>query len=169
MAGKRFNPFEDMDDDLEFVPGGGAAEEAPPDDNPLANQATRIKQIPVERPKRKSNLKLGFEELQEHGTDTRGATEIGAEKLGADEFLGGIKRKDYDQALERAKAAQNAPAYVPVQESRIARTVRTPLYWMALGIVLFSAALYFGNIWYRSYLEHQNLERIKAIQSSTPH
>ncbi len=157
MAGKPFNPFED-DDNMEFVPGGEGEE------NPLASQPTRIKQVPVERPQRQSNLKLDFKELEELGTDTRGAVQIGAEKLGADEFLKGIKRKDYTDALDRAKASQNAPAHVPVQESRIARQVRTPLYLFLALVVAVVAGLGWWGTQYVKDLKVKEAERQRALE-----
>jgi hypothetical protein len=166
MAGKPFNPFDD-EDNMEFVPGGESEDaESPPAPNPLANHATQIKQQPLSRPAKKSNLKIDFSELQEQGTDTRGATRIGSERLGADEFLSGIKRKDFESAVDRAKASQNAPAHVPVQEVRVLRTVRTPLYLLAFGMVVFVGLLVGGFYGYQAYLERQEHERQQAAAAS---
>jgi hypothetical protein len=163
MAGKPFNPFED-DDSMEFVPEPGSPEE-PPRANPIANHATQIKAQPTARTGPNRHLKLDFAELQEAGTDTRGATKIGADKLGADEFLSGIKRKDFDTALDKAKASQNAPARAPVQEARVIRRVRTPLYLLMLGIVLFVGALVGGYYGYKRYVEQQAIEGAKASEA----
>ena len=170
MAGKKFDPFED-EDNMEFVPSAGSEDEEPapaPESNPVANHATQIKQRPAELPKRASGLKIEFTELQEQGTDTRGATRIGAEKLGADDFLTGIKRKDFDGALEKAKAAQNAPAHAPVQDMRIARTVRAPIYLLGVAMMLFVAVLVGGFYGYQAYLQQQEAARLRALQGGQP-
>jgi hypothetical protein len=166
MAGKPFNPFED-DDNMEFVPEGGTDEGEVPGN--VASQTTHIKQIPLERPKRKSNLKIDFSEINDLGTDTRGAEKIGAEKLPADDFLTGIKRKDYEVALQKAKASQNAAALAPVQREGTVRKVRAPLYLFVLATILFFGTLYGGYQGYKRYLEVQEAARIKALQEMNEH
>ena len=114
MGGKAFNPFEDDSpteengEDLEFIPtqnvsepmarvGGSPKQAAPNTGGSGAWDTIR----PSSQPK-SGNLKLSFEELNDHGGDTRNAQEIGAEQLTNDEFLTGIKRKDQDEAMARA-------------------------------------------------------------------
>ena len=166
MAGKPFNPFDDQEDSMEFVPGG--EQEEAPEANPQANHATHIKQIPLERPKRKSNLKIDFEELSDQGTDTRGAVKIGAEKLPAGEFLTGIKKRDFDAALDKARASQNSSAVASVQADATVRKVRLPLYLLAFGMVLFVGMLVGGFYGYKTYLENQEAARQKALEELRP-
>jgi hypothetical protein len=162
--GDTFNPF----DDTEELP--------PPTENPtrVLDSRTQV-QAPraegtqiVERtrmePKAKG-LDLEFDELADQGGDVRGASAIGGENLSADEFLTGMKRRDHDDALEKARRAQVQIGEV-VSNSRVARTVKTPLYLLALGALLFVGALILGGIAFNAYEQHVERVKIQALQNA---
>lgn len=159
--GKPFNPFED--DELEFQPDGATTiTEAPQRDSAtrVIEERTRIKPQPKAAPKA---LKLTFEELSDQGGDIRGATAIGSENLGADEFLTGMKREDYNQAIHRAKMAQLALPVQQVQETRIGRTIRTPIYLLYGGIALFITLLVGGGFVFREWWAYQEHARLLQL------
>jgi hypothetical protein len=166
MASKPFNPFDD--DDLEFQPPGATSLTEP------AAPVTQVRKI-VERtavteaPKREGRpLRLTFEELNDQGGDIRGAKAVGAENLASDEFLTGVKRQDYAEALQRAKAAQLSLPVGSVQETRVGRKVNTPIYVTILGCVLFVALLVGGGFAFKAYTEYAERARLQELQAVQP-
>jgi hypothetical protein len=194
MAGKRFDPFEDEKDELEFVPQPAstprmpaARTESQTDPGPnksgnagrpntqitnvrgrireMSNAETQIK----ENAKGKSRLRLSFDELEDAETDHRNAVRIGSESLGADEFMVGIKRRDFDEAMERAELARRAILGRPVEVSRVRRSNRRPLYLTLLGFVLLIGGLVGGSYVYKNYTENKEAERLRALQDAANH
>ena len=162
---KPFNPFDDE-------------EPVEPTENPTRVLDSRPKPQPAPRQERtqliertrmelqrNDGLRLDFDELADQGGDVRGASAIGGEQLASDEFLSGIKRKDHEDALEKALRAQVQVAEVKA-ENRVGRTVKTPLYLLAFGALLFVGVLILGGVLFNAYEQHVERAKIEALQNA---
>lgn len=161
---KPFDPFaDDEDDTLEFRPGDVESTGRPP------TGATRVlSPAPTAPTRRDRPLRLDFSELDDQGGDTRGATALGAEQLESDAFLRGVKRRDYDEAMSRAQRAQSARPRTAVDGGRVARKVNTPLYLLALGVLVFVGLLVAGGFVFKRYQEYRANAQVEAIENSHP-
>src|SRR6185312_1333757 len=99
-------------------------------------ERTAVK-APPQKPKHQLNL--SFEELADQGGDVRGATKIGSDQLAADDFLTGMKKQDYDEALDRAQKSQRVMVSAALPESRVVRKVKTPIYVFWTAVIAFIA------------------------------
>lgn len=162
---KPFDPFAE-DENTET---GVDALEFQPD-----QERTRIEAVPeqstetVVKPPPPKPLRIDFSELADQDGDLRGAAAIGSEELPSDEFLRGLKKRDYDQALDRAVAAQRMVATQSADEGQVVRKVRTPLYVLALVVALFAAALVAGGYVFKHYAEKSEAEKIEALRRAQP-
>jgi hypothetical protein len=180
MAGKAFNPFEDDEnteapaEDLEFIPG------AKPERG--SDEPTRIKKKPgMEEPDVDSTMswpsgpnpsqepmKLDFNELEEEGVDLRNATAIGAEELGSDQFLTGIKKKDYEEATARAKQAQAGRARMRIEAAPEVQKVTAPInYAVWAGVVLFVLTLGGAGVFLKLQHDAKQAQDVQKILDAT--
>jgi hypothetical protein len=113
-------------------------------------------------------LKLSFEELSDPGLSTRGAQQIGAQELGSDEFLVGMKRRDYEDAMERAKRDLAAAPALPPDIGRITEGKKTPIYLLLGGFLVFVGILVAGGLAVKTYFEREDAARLRAIQGVLP-
>jgi hypothetical protein len=177
MAGKAFNPFEadeetaDGSEDLEFIPGAAKAIGS--------DEPTRIKPKPLEADPdstmswpsgpnpSQAPMKLDFDELDENA-DLRNATAIGAEELGADQFLTGIKKKDYEEATARAKQAQAGRARVRIEAAPEVEKVKAPVHYAVwAGFVLFLLGLCGGGWYLKAQHDAQQAQDVQKILDAT--
>jgi hypothetical protein len=160
---KPFDPFSDEqettagDDELEYQPEPTRIEAAP---EPSAET--------VIKPGRSRPLKIDFSELADQGGDLRGALAIGSEELPSDEFLRGLKKRDYDQALDRAVSSQRMISVQAADEGKVVRKVRTPLYLMAAAVLGFVALLVAGGFAFKAYTEHVQSQRVEELRRAKP-
>lgn len=165
--GKPFDPF--ADDDLEFVPESEPTTIAPfpqREDSTRVLDRTQVDAPPPSRPaQREQPLRLDFSELADQGGDVRGASAIGSDSLAGDEFLTDIKKRDLEEALQKARLAQVA---LPIQqdeaEPRIVRKVRTPLYVLAGVALAFIALLVAGGFVFKAWVDRNEQQRLNALE-----
>ena len=114
---------------------------------------------------RKQGLALEFEELADQGGDLRGASALGGEELTSDEFLTGMKRRDHEEALEKALRAQVQLGQA-VTDTRVARTNKRPMYALAFGALVFVGVLILGGMAFNAYRQHAEHNQIEALQNA---
>jgi len=176
-SSKPFDPF--ADDDLEFQPEMQSQpttiREAPepatqiksrprPGDEPRWKEVVERTAVKAPPQKPKHHLNLNFEELADQGGDVRGATKIGSDQLAADDFLTGVKKQDYDEALDRAHKSQRVMVSAALPESRVVRTVKTPIYVFWTAVIAFIALLVGGGFAFKAWYDRSERERIEALQ-----
>ena len=160
---KPFDPFGDDaeptagDDELEYQPEPTRIETAPE-----LSAETMIK------PGRSRPLKIDFSELADQGGDLRGASAIGSEELPSDEFLRGLKKRDYEQALDRAVSSQRMVAMEAPVEGKVVRKVRTPLYLMAVAVLAFVGLLVAGGFAFKAYTERAEAQKVEQLRRAHP-